>query len=239
MRKYDLEEIIDPDSCEIYSDSFVRNLGNGKILVRRRDKNGESKGLVVRNAPTYNDWLKNRQEKYEARKGDQIKVKCGHKTCTGYFYKYKDENKKYCNEKCRRREEKRRYYEKRAALAVEYLHLKSLTPLEDNLLKSKRVSLLEEPGFYFLWLNDVLQYIGSTQDLRVRVWQWRCKKPSNPDYIPFNKSEYIKYSGADILEIEAKFIARFKPPYNTRITINYKKKVTNSYFEKKLSRKIA
>ena len=65
-------------------------------------------------------------------------------------------------------------------------------------------------GCYFLFDNDILVYVGISNNIAVRLWQHQCKYDKH-----WNKVKYIEEKDyLKAIEIENYYIDKYKPKYN-------------------------
>lgn len=140
-----------------------------------------------------------------------ITKECIRLTCKNKF-ETTSYGRKFCSEQCRIREEKLRWYrkQKKNSMITGVAHAAEI-------LKNKK-PLVIVSGVYFLYLDDTLQYIGSSKDVHVRVEQWKRKPNSGRrEIIPYNRVEYVKLNEDVMREYERIFVFQFKPPYNSKL----------------------
>ena len=82
--------------------------------------------------------------------------------------------------------------------------------LVDYLLANARIGSLDVIcGVYFLFDGDEMVYIGQSRDilLRLRVHEADATKP-------FDRWAYVDVPEKDLMDVEARYIRMFQPPYN-------------------------
>lgn len=86
----------------------------------------------------------------------------------------------------------------------------SISPIP-RILGFQRIDLgARRPGVYFLFLEDRMQYIGSSIDVRARVTAHQDEKR-----IRFDFATYLPTPSPWHLSIEALYIAHYQPPRNS------------------------
>ena len=75
-----------------------------------------------------------------------------------------------------------------------------------NLLK-RSIPLAGTPGIYFLFANGQLMYVGRSINLWRRIEEHKRRS--------FDSYSFVPCQVADLTRLEARYIDKFKPPWNT------------------------
>lgn len=81
-------------------------------------------------------------------------------------------------------------------------------PIADQVSLSDRQSIPSVSGIYFVWLNDICEYVGQSKNLRNRV----C--PNHPKISIFDKLTFLPFAQSDLNFAESYYIGIMRPRRN-------------------------